>query len=79
MNPMLLENGMNPLSIRVFLVQLFQHKRKTSAKIYSARVTLKYVFAILKVGWRGLLTMLVANRNNVSNAIITCVVLHKSI
>ena len=38
----------------------------------SARVTVERVFMILKVSRRGLLTMLVTDRENVSNAIITC-------
>ena len=44
--------------------------------ISSAKVTVERAFVILKVRWRGLLTMLVTNRENVSNMIITCFVLH---
>ena len=79
MGPMFFGDGMNLLSEWFLKPCTFsqthsQHKRKTLKKFFSARATVVHVFAILNVRWRGLLTMLVTNRENVSNTIIICFV-----
>ena len=81
---MLLENGINLLSKCLlkpctFNPSLSVQEKNFNKYLSSATVTVECVFVILKVRWRGLLTMLVTNRENVSNAINTCFVLHKSI
>ena len=64
----------NGFKSHVYLVKLIHQKKKTSTKKCSARATMVHVFVILNVRWRRLLTMLLTNRENVSNTIITCFV-----
>ena len=44
--------------------------------LFSSRVTVECVFGMLTLRWKGLLTILVANRENVANPIITGFVLY---
>ena len=66
--PVVLEDGINLLSKWLHL-ELFQQKTKT---LSSATLTTEPLFVIITVRWRVLLKKLITDRENVSNATITC-------
>ena len=69
---------LNPLSKWLLKLHIFlpAQEKNFKKKLSLARVTVQRVFEILNVRWRGLLTTLVTNRENVSNTSTTCFVLH---
>ena len=74
--PMLLGNGVNLLSKWILNQYIFRptltaQERNLNKNSSSARATVERAFEILKVVWRSLLITLVANRENVSNTIMT--------
>ena len=71
--PVVLEDGINLLSKWLHL-ELFQQKTKT---LSSATLTTEPLFVIITVRWRVLLKKLITDRENVSNATITCFFLKK--
>ena len=77
---MLLGDGVNLLSKWLLKPCIFSptvaaREKNLSKNLSSTRITVEHVFGTLKVRSSGLLTMLVANRENISNKIITCFVL----
>ena len=75
---MLPEDRINPLSKWLLKLHIFipAQEKNFNKNLTSARVTVEPEFEILNVRWRGLLTTLVTNKENVSNTSTTCFVLH---
>ena len=75
--PMLLGDGADLLSKWILKPYVFNptfsaEEKNLNKNLSSTTVTVERVFGILKVRCRGLLTILVANREINSNAIIKC-------
>ena len=80
-SPMLLGDKVNLLLkwlLKLYILSpaLSPPEKNLYKNLFSSRVTVECVFGVLTLRWRGLLTILVTNRENVSNTIITGFVLY---
>ena len=80
-SPMLLGDEVNLLLnwlLKLYILSptLSAPEKNLYKSLFSSRVTVECVFGMLTLRWKGLLTILVANRENVANPIITGFVLY---